>query len=191
MSAAFDHVGPRIHKRIFADPRFGHSRTGYWLNVFSVATEYWSNERRHCGRPGIKIHVVGLKQNLFEFLGEPVMDVDPISGTEITLTGTDEYDVPDDGPDSSSSAADIWNQTIDTRQDNDTYDNDVNLGLDVPGIDVQTERTSFTGDTYDNDVDLFMMGTPVFCFDQTNITKVEGETTDDDNSVESLSFPSA
>lgn len=80
---------------------------------------------------------------------------------------------------------------MDTRQDNDTYDNDVNIGLDLPEMAVHTDRTAFTNDTYDNDADLFMMGTPVLAFDQTNITKVEGETTDDDNSVESLSFPSS
>jgi hypothetical protein len=134
---------------------------------------------------------VTTRQNLLEFLGQPLLDFYPKSGTEITLTDTDEYDTPDDSPESLVSAAHVWDQTMDTRQDNDTYDNDVNIGLDLPDSAVQTERTSFTSDTYDNDVDLFMMGMPVFAYDQTNFTKVEGETTDDDNSVESLSFPSS
>lgn len=131
------------------------------------------------------------RQNLLEFLGEPLIDFHAKSGTEITLTDTDEYDSPGDNPMTLGSAAHVWNQTMETRQDNDTYDNDVNIALDLPDAAVHTERTSFTSDTYDNDVDLFVMGTPVFAFDQTSITKVEGETTDDDNSVESLSFPSS
>lgn len=128
------------------------------------------------------------RPNLLEFLGEPLGNLHSEAGTEITLTGTDEYDTPDDDPTSFGSAAPVSNQTQDTRTDSDTYDNDVNLGLDLP--DIGTERTAFTNDTYDNDVDMFMMGTPVFAYDQTSVTKVEGETTDDNN-VESLSFPSS
>jgi len=127
-----------------------------------------------------------------EYLGEPVPDASLFAQTVITEDDADEYDAPSQiTPLSLGAAGQVWAETVHTRDDSDTYDNDVSaVGLDIPLDSFQTVRTAMSSDTYDNDVDLLAANVPGAVYDQTSFTKVQGETTDDDNSGEGLSFPS-
>lgn len=129
--------------------------------------------------------------NLFEYLAQPVYD-SPITGTtELTEADDDEYDAPQMTAAPSSLGPDfVWAETMNTRADDDTYDDDLGIGaLGIPFSSLETIKTSMTSDTYDNDVDVFVAGTPIAVYDETYVTKVENETYDDDPSAESISFP--
>ena len=129
--------------------------------------------------------------NLFEYLARPVDDRPVSHTTEITEADGDDYDAPQITAVPSSLGPDfIWAETMNTRADDDTYDDDVGIGiLGIPSSVLETTKTSMTYDTYDNDVDVFVAGTPISLYDQTYVTKVENETYDDDPSAESISFP--
>ena len=131
------------------------------------------------------------RPNLFEYLAKPVEDRPFGDSTEITEADDDEYDAPHFTAGASSFGPDfIWAETMNTRADEDTYDDDVGIGaLSIPFSSLETTKTSMTYDTYDNDVDVLVAGTPIAAYDQTYVTKVENETYDDDPSAESLSFP--
>jgi hypothetical protein len=100
-----------------------------------------------------------------EFLGEPVPDTTSSFSTNEPGAAGDHHVVPANRiPLTEASVGQVWDQTMESRDDQDTYD---------------------------NDVDLLAVGIPGGCYDQTSFTKTEGETYDDDNSVESLSFPTS
>lgn len=103
--------------------------------------------------------------NLLEFLAESVPDTTSSFSTKLPGAAGDHHVVPADRlPLNEVSVGQVWDQTMQSRDDQDTYD---------------------------NDVDLLAVGIPGCCYDQTSFTKTEGETYDDNNSVESLSFPAS
>ena len=103
------------------------------------------------------------RPNLFEYLAKPVEDRPFGDSTEITEADDDEYDAPHFTAGASSLGPDfIWAETMNTRADEDTYDDDVGIGaLGIPFSSLETTKTSMTYDTYDNDVDVFVAGTPM------------------------------
>ncbi len=131
------------------------------------------------------------RPNLFEYLARPVGDRPIGDTTDITEADDDDYDAPHITAAPSSLGPDfIWAETMNTRADDDTYDDDVGIAaLSIPLSSLETTKTSMTYDTCDNDVDVLVAGTPIAAYDQTYVTKVENETYDDDPSAESISFP--
>jgi hypothetical protein len=134
------------------------------------------------------------KLGLFEFLAAPVLQPCLTAGTQITLTDTDEFDAPYD-PEHGvpRSAFDLFDSTMETRQDGDTYDDDSGLGgLAIPhSLTMSTRKTSSDGDTYDENTNLAMIGIPSTQMDGTEVTEASSETYDDDGSLEGLSFPTS
>jgi hypothetical protein len=134
------------------------------------------------------------KVGLFEFLATPVLQSVLADRTEITLTDTDEFDAPHDPePGVPNSAFGLFDNTMETRQDGDTYDDDAGLsGLAIPNsLTMSTLKTSSDGDTYDENINLAMIGIPIPQMDGTQITEASSETYDDDGSLEGLSFPTS
>ncbi len=131
--------------------------------------------------------------NLLEYLSQPVPEMPGHRSTRITEADSDEYDAPGFAGDLGSPASEpTWAVTMETRDDADTYDDDVNLGgLAIPQASAVTERSAFTSDTYDNDVFADGVAIPHSAFVHSSVTKVEAETYDDDSSLEPLSFPSS
>ena len=129
--------------------------------------------------------------NLFEYLAQPVSDSPFSASTEITEADDDDYDAPQITAAPSSLGPDfVWAESMNTRADGDTYDDDPGIGaIAIPWSSFETIKTAMASDTYDNDVDIFAAGTPAAVHDETYVTKVENETYDDDPSAGSISFP--
>lgn len=120
---------------------------------------------------------------MFEYLAVPAADALPRTTPKAWGSG--------DAPESlGESAGDLFGSTSESRQDNDTYDDDTGLGgLTVPGSCLDsTTKTSNRTDTYDENTE--SLGHPRCLLPgATRISETDNETYDEDDSLEGLGFP--
>lgn len=85
---------------------------------------------------------------------------------------------------------DMFDGTHETRQDNDTYDDDAGVGtLGVPNLWLDgTTKTSSRADTYDESTDAVCFP-PCLFSTSTTMTETDNETYDEDDSLEGLALP--
>lgn len=133
------------------------------------------------------------KPSLFEFLATPAQVLVHSVTTSKTFADSDEYDVPSsgDGLSTPQAVGEDYFISLDTRQDNETYDDD--SGLDGLGIGslagLETMKTAAPGDPYDPPMDILSTATPTVLLGGTDLTETDTETYDDDGSIEGFSFP--
>lgn len=116
---------------------------------------------------------------LFEYLAVPAADASPRTTPKPGGSG--------DAPEPLDEVGDLFASTSETRQDNDTYDDDTGLsGLAVLGTWLDsTTKTSNRTDTYDENTE--SLGHPgCLLSGATHVTEVDNETYDEDDSLEGL-----
>ena len=109
--------------------------------------------------------------------------------TDMTEQEDDPYDVPGDGLGFvHTPVLELGRETLETREDGDTYDEDSNgLALSLTSFEMGTALTA-SNETFDDDKSIAALGCPHILNDETSLTKTLGDTFDD-QSIDTLAHP--